>query len=861
MIRRILLPVLLLGLFSSFLFAQRQTGAIEGKVQDLDLQPLPGVTLTVSSPSLIGGSSITESDRNGFYRFPALASGLYEIKAELAGFQTLIRRNVDVSVGLTLTVHFSLEMTSIGEVVEVTAGPPMIDVSTTAISFTIAPEVIRNLPNFQRIDELLALTPGVGDDLIAYGADGRKANYISMDGVGIGHPRHGGLGVSYNYNWVDEVQVTGIGAPAEYGQFTGVVGNFTTRSGGNQFHGLFETFFQNENLVFSNAPDPQPDTPFQTYDISAQLGGPILKDKLWFFSGFQFPHTESQTLNYDSVSTDAQSKWITKLTYKLNQNNTLQGFAHRNDQLVEPGASLDVLPEAINTTDSSQTSWNATWISLLSTRTNLEGRFGGFRNRSDEIEDRPDLPGHFDQSTQIQSVNTAGEVDSRQDRLQWNAALSHHARNFIQGSHDFRFGVDFERSEPLTQYFINGGLSYFDYLGEPYYRVQWAGYSFEGTNHRTSVYAQDEWNISDRFNVSLGVRWDHNRGFTDRGMVFATDPVAPRIGFVWILNQNNQTVIKVHYGDYYQALLERDYYFESDSNHPQIGEIYTGEEWVEIGRFYETYLVDDELKQPYVRQFSVGIDQVLPGEIPFGAHYIYRRFGNILEDIGISQYESVPAVNPHTGEAIVIFLPQDEELKYLLTNPQGLYRRYDGIELYANKQFGGKISVSGSFVYSKLTGNSPGDVTFGGASTSFLDNPNSLINFPGKLVNDPTLAWKVFGTYELPWGFNTGWYFRHSSGDTWTPRVRVAAAGNPNIVINAEEAGSRRLPAQNLLDMRVEKQVLLYGGQLRFTMDVFNVFNNAYALRVSDRIEDPNFGTPFLYNEPRTIRLGLRYTF
>lgn len=132
-------------------------------------------------------------------------------------------------------------------------------------------------------------------NLMAYGAAGEVANSVWIDGVNISNPKAGDLTMGYSQNWIDEVHVTGIGAPAEYGGFTGVVANYTTRPGGNQFHGLFDTFFQNQNLTWSNVPNPRPEKPFTTYDVSAQLGGPILKDKLWFFSGIQFPHTETPT--------------------------------------------------------------------------------------------------------------------------------------------------------------------------------------------------------------------------------------------------------------------------------------------------------------------------------------------------------------------------------------------------------------------------------------------------------------------------------------------------------------------------------------------------------------------------------------
>jgi hypothetical protein len=403
-------------------------------------------------------------------------------------------------------------------------------------------------------------------------------------------------------------------------------------------------------------------------------------------------------------------------------------------------------------------------------------------------------------------------------------------------------------------------MVYFDYGGLPYLRDRWIGESTDGSNHRTSVFVQDDWNLTDRINISAGVRWDHNRGFTDRGMVFDTDPVAPRIGVVYQLHQRTQTVIKAHYGDYYQALLERDYSFLTEGVGPEIVEYFIDGKWLETSRFYEVYIRDDELKQPCVRQFTIGIDRVLPWNIPVGAHYIYRRFDNILEDVGVTEFEAISAVNPLNGEPIIVYAPKNPRQEYILTNPPGLYRRYDGFEIFANKQLGSKFYLSGSFVYSNLRGNSPGDNGFSGANTSFLDTPNSLINFPGRLKNDPTFSWKIAGTVALPWGINSGWYFRHATGDTWTPTIRVRAADR-FITLLAEEAGSRRLASQNLLDLRLEKQFPIYTGQLRFTVDLFNVFNNAYAERVNTAADHPAFGQPFFYNEARQMRVGIRYTF
>jgi hypothetical protein len=149
-----------------------------------------------------------------------------------------------------------------------------------------------------------------------------------------------------------------------------------------------------------------------------------------------------------------------------------------------------------------------------------------------------------------------------------------------------------------------------------------------------------------------------------------------------------------------------------------------------------------------------------------------------------------------------------------------------------------------------------------GVFSDFLNDPNQLINSEGRLVNDPTLEWKIYGTYNLPWGFNTGWFFRHHNGDTWAATgqlPREVVGYRPRILL--EPLGSQRLPSQNNLDLRVEKGVPLHNGQLLLTADIFNLFNTADVTAVDDHFGDPTFGTPIGYTNPRSIRLGLRCSF
>jgi hypothetical protein len=358
------------------------------------------------------------------------------------------------------------------------------------------------------------------------------------------------------------------------------------------------------------------------------------------------------------------------------------------------------------------------------------------------------------------------------------------------------------------------------------------------------------------------VRWDHNRGIGDKGEpIFATDPFAPRLGVVWLLDQDSQTVLKAHYGDYYDALLGR-FYGLTGQKYTRPGQTFENGQWVETDARPGRYISGggDGLEHPYVRQFTAGIDRVLPGDVPFGAHYIYRTWGNLLETVSNDVWEPVPFLNPLTQETITVFRFISEGDPPVLTNPPGLYRRYDGVELFVNKQFAGKLYLSGSFVYSKLTGNFYGNI-FGIPKTFFLDDPNTTVNRDGRLENDRTTNWKITGTYQLPLGFNTGFYFRHESGGAWTPIISLPfSVSNSFSSILGEPLGSRRLPSRNILDLRVEKEFPLYNGQLRFTVDIFNVFNSAYPITVQSFYDWPDFGE-YGYTEPREMRLGIRYTF
>lgn len=867
-------------LTSSLAFAQKETGTIEGIVRDYEGHPIAGATATASSPSWIGGSARTTTDPNGAYRFPALAPGTYEVQAQLSGFQTVTRKDVRVFVGRTITLDFSLEFMQTSETVEVSERTPLIDVTTASVSHTLPVEIIQNVPKRGSIEDLLALTPGIGDDLVAHGGAEGGANALWIDGVDFDNPMIGGrvfttpLGplsplstatMQYNYNWIQEAQVTSLGAGPAYGGFTGAVANFITRSGSNDFHGLVETFFQNEHLISTNRPDDKKE-PKRLYDVSTQLGGPILHDKLWFFSGLQYSYNQRQPFGYDGNVTETYPKFITKLTSRLNENNTLQGFASYDYHRIDgDGAGSRTLPEATSIDTCHEASWNSTWISLLTSQTTFEGRFGGFWSDCKELPRNGDIPGHLDFPPPIFSVNATLTHFSRKLRPQVNAILSHHADNFLKGNHDFQFGVEWEHSNASEISRYNGGYSYSTYYG---YQSRYAApeglWDLDTSNHRVSAFASDNWKILDQVTLDLGVRWDHNRGITDLGTVFKTDPVAPRLGLVWRSKGGYPTAVKVHYGDYYEALRGVFYATVSHGRKPTFYEVFDSGEWHNLGGGGGgPASLDPNINQPLVREFTLGADQEFGNGIAVGAYYLHRTWKNILaqhDPLGI--WAPVPYVNPLTGEPMTIF-------SYVgpgagtgaISNEAGLFRRYNGIEFFANARPLRNLTLSASFDYSRIQGNVENNSdNYLYVFANHFNNPNREINFEGQLVNDPTFAWKLVGTYKLPMGFNTGWYFRHESGDRWAPMSLPGrdVAQRPGFILLLPR-GTYQLPSRNILDLRVEKEFQLSQGQFRITADIFNLFNAATVTGVDSFY--PRQGTPAAFTDARTLQLGFRYTF
>jgi hypothetical protein len=892
-------------------FAQiGQTATLTGSVTDASGAVLPGATVTVAGETLIGGTRSVQTDANGVYRFPALPPGAYKVNVELSGFKT-ISQDVRLQLGETITVDAKLEVGGVQESVTVTGESPVIDVKSSSSQKNLSEDIMENIPFSSRFGPgAMLVAPGVNpNNYSTYGSGGSSSNAYMIDGVDVSDPEGGTIWVFANHNWIQEVQVVSLGAAAEHGGFTGAGSNSLIRSGSNAFHGLFETLFENDSLTGTNTSDEileqNPDLTSATTDYvtdtTVQVGGPIKRDKLWFFSSFQYYRPKTAPAGFPAeplpgmpnpdVGPDARleksPRFIFKPTLRLTQNDLLTGYFQAERYDIEGrGSGARVAPEATVQEKAPGFSWNANYTKVLSASSVFDVRYSGFWGYYDLLPYNGETPGWYDVDEDFYGVNSYYFYLADRLRNQMNASVTKFASGFA-GEHNLKFGAEFERSYIKSELGYPGDMYVFSYqlggIATPYYAYLWDGYLQDDVNTRLAFFAQDSWTINNRLTINPGLRIDMHRGFSKDldETVFKTNPIAPRIGFAWDIAGNSKTVVRGHYGWYYDG-AKSTYYNKVDSNAPFFG-AYIDEQLNIIGGPYQltpsnaAYTVDDDIKHPRLKQAIIGIERELFPGFSLTANGIFRDNDQFIDDV-IENGEFAPRVltdpgpdgvagtGDETSNTVTAYrrLSDPTEHLFLITNPEGAFREYRGFELVANKRFRDRWGVQASWVISKITGNLNNTSSFGNGGD--YDNPNLDPNVQpfrtGRLTNDNTHLAKVLGMYQGPWDVMMSGAFYYTSGQTFTRTYRPASSlvtGRPDLFI--EERGSQRYEGQPRFDIRLEKDFRFAGDRrIGVTLEGFNIFNDDAVTSRTTRSGSTYFEPQGLV-QPRRFRIGAVYRF
>jgi hypothetical protein len=722
-------------------------------------------------------------------------------------------------------------------------------------------------------------------------------------------------------DWVEEVQVAGLGADAEYGGFTGAAVNLITKSGGNEFHGDARVYYSGGGLNSENAPEGVEGVNKVKSDVdgSASFGGPVLKDKLWYFASGNMrqrvvePFFTEGTPTTDRENSDrTETRVLGKLTWQLNNANKMMGFVDWDDVVHDYRGVGDLtLASGASRQESPNYIYSLSWESLVNNSNFVTVKLTGYTGGDDRLPYFGDIPGREDFETGFAWDNQRSTSMKDVSRLNLDASWS----LFVDGllakndSHNFKFGFLYEQTNSDYVTHRNGGFSYYDdsywcdsldqYFSDPFcgvYSSDWGGEWNLNTNiDGIHAYAQDAWKIG-RFAVNVGVRYSKYVGNFDDPIsdptsggsdVYDVDMWAPRVGVVWDLTGNGRSVLKAHYGIYYEGMTVTLFDREASGNALTDTEYFdynfdTGEFDIPAGGAVEARAsMDSGIKHPSVEQFILTYEQQLGREFLVGIDYIRREFKDVNAMVvsNVGDYDSQetlpsPEDSPLAGGVLPFFdllEPQDN----LITNPDFATRDYQSVALRARKRYSNGWSIDGSLVWSDLTGTA--DTSFPGYGTGF-DDLNGFTNADGTLPANSEWVFKVTGSVDLPWTMVFSGFFQWQSGEYWTPTVRFDGLyWNNRTSAFMVPRGSEQYDDRSVLDVRLEKAINLgRQTQLALFVDVFNLLDSDTVNGVVQRwgtydyvwdapeesawLASSTYGTPTSIQTPREIRLGAKFS-
>jgi len=948
------MKVLKLGVFVVLIFfvvstlqAQiGQTGSIRGKVVDNQKAPLPGVTITVTSPALMGKQSVVTA-ADGTFKFPPiLPPGVYSVVVELQGFNTIRRDEVIVRVGMNVEVNFEMIQAAINQEVTVTAPSPLVDITTTKITQNVMTEIIKTLPFSNRDVWTFATATAAGTRGQSIHGEGTPAYTFKVDGIQANASDQNYPENSMDMETVEEVEfVTGAVTAESYGSRSGYM-NVVTKSGGNVFHGAAQFYYTGEKLQ-SIIPTteqlgalglPLPTFSIYSYDTSGTLGGPIIKDKIWFFTSFKYYSVKSHvnfiptTIEgvyygpYERVET--RPYYFGKLTFQLSNNIKLfTMFSYVDDKIPHyyTGTQLTASASAINRPIQYTSSNGLTWV--LNPDTFLDVRAGFYIQDWTGSYTPEAVPGpkFTDSYTGYVWGNRGMQEYTYKQNIDFGASLLRFQDDFLGGNHEFRAGVEYVRIQGEWGYWRDNPIDWTYYNGNRYYyrglynltgphplygdgQLTFATYGTSrggaqnvGIGNRFGGYIQDTMTINNRLSISLGLRYD--KIFTSIPVqtkqaaggslaaaigdyyikpTFGFNPylalqyegwdncypysaLAPNLGITYDLFGNGKTALKIHYGTYFDPAVTGTWsglqpsgprsftFYWTDINQngspdaPPIDkyELPAGTNPLTMLSTTFKQQINPDLKNPYTREVTAQIEHELFPQFKVGLIFIYRDRKNFTANLNYDQttgtYWNLLQQHPEwwvpfttTVPAYLGFPAEDVTVYYrslnaplsfgVLTNvPQQKYR-YTGLELTFVKRMHDGWSLGGSFNYSYQWDN-------GGFA-----NPSSRINAEGRRG----VPWwlKLYGTFNVPYGFVASFIYTHTEGGWWARTVSVSAptawiqANNVtsgSVSATIEDSNSRRSLQSDNMDFRVEKEFQIGKiGKFGLFLDIFNLLGNSY---------------------------------
>ena len=923
--------------------AQVFTGRIDVSAQDSSGAVLPGVTVDIAGPQ----NELSTTDAKGEAHFLNLAPGVYRVRATLQGFSEYRSASVDVRAGASTPLRVSLGVASVSEQVQVSAEAPAVDPRRQAIATTLTTAELQSIPSGRDPWVVLQTVPGVVVDRVNVGGSesGQQSNYSAkgadfgdntwnLDGIPITDmDALGSTPTYYDFDMFHEINVTTGGADVQ-AVSPGVQLNFVLKSGSNIFHGSGRTYYEDKGLQSTNLPDDLKESLGgasgkgnridQYADYGGELGGPILKNRLWAWGSAA--RTNVTILTLDGVP---DKTTLTDLSFKANGQISPRWranftFFSGNKQKDGRGAGPFNPPETtfVQNGPSKLFKGEVTYAAsnslfLAARAAHVNGPFSLEPKGGLDKQVFVDVDGVYHNTNEYYIT----------DRPQKTVMLD---GNWFRGRHEVKFGGSYRRVDDSTNLgFGNGWLDFEQDAAGTTLAIAYRPYVQNTQADYASVYAGDTWMFS-RLTLNGALRYDRATdsvlastvpGHPDVPQVLpaVTAPavhdavvwntLTPRVGATYAVDSSRKTQVRASYAAFASQLnittanavsaagYAYAYYLAVDANHNR------NIEPNEISRLLNVVgvdpsnplkvvnAIDPHMTSPRTHEIVVGADRELTGDIALSASYTWRRYNNViwpltgLPVLGVTSADyvvdgTINATLPDGRQVSATYyaLPPDKAPSgggSITENRVGYHRAFNGFELSATKRL--SHHWMGRFGYSYNN------------EKEFFDNPATSIVDPTSLSSDPHIDGGLVtrattgsgksqiyltapkyqfianGFYQGPWGINAGANLLVRQGF-----AEVFYAGNvaTNDAVHAKKnvlvdpnIGDFRLPTLSSLDIRGEKAFKFRGVNAAFDVDVFNVLNSGTVLGRQYDVQASNFNAITEIMNPRIVRFGVRFNF
>ena len=897
--------------------AQSTTGRIIGTVTDQGGQGLPGASVTISSDVLIGGPRTSSAADDGDFQFISLHPGNYTVKIHHSGFVSQERQEVRVALGGAAALFIAMPQARFESEIEVVADTPAVDptrVNTEQVfdlNYMQQSAVGSENRNYLYI---VGQAPGVtGTSIPNVLGSTLSENAYFIDGQDTTDPLIGTWGTLYNYDAIAEVEIQTSGFEAEYGRGTGGLINVLTKSGGNQFSGTLDIRYRGDG--FQESGDHYDSSNLETSfeDIAATLGGPIVRDKLWFFAAYEVVNSKRTPVGSPTTRDYEGQNYNLKLTWQMAPNWRMMGRTSGDPaEIANDNASQFVAPEATSRQKQGADVYALELNAVLSNSLMWNTVAGIYRRTIDVVPMSGDLrtPSHFNSGTFMTTANYPNQQYSDRNRNDLATDLTWFVGN-LAGSHEFKVGVQYSGTEyPGASCFTGTeggacspgsvGFAYDDFgvvdeSGNLLFTLPFSmtEATTAGEQNYTgdlyTAYLQDSWRVLSNLTFKVGVRYDQVSYENNVGRKVADmNKVQPRFGFAWDISSDAKNVIRGNWGRFMNpasltlpAILrsgnEPEFTWYSCSTlGPNLGitdptqceffmtEIfgfpYRSDDPDGMDPFgwfgfpgtasgLDETLVQPDLRATYADTLSLSYEREVGQRASVELTYVNKKTRDIFEDTCAGNYP-VPTEGADCSA-------------YLLGNLPGLARDYEGfIVRYETRSFSW-LTLLTSYTYSESKGN----IGFSqGNNPDFDYYPWHFVNRYGYLNDHRSHRFKLNGFIYIKGDWTIAFDGLWESAFTWEPQATPFDDFQiPGDVMFLEPRGSRDAFSAYNLDLQLSKGFTI-NNRVRLVAigSVYNTFSTENGIAVCSLVSGCGSfatGEALAWTLPRSYELGFRVEF